>query len=161
MFKDTGISERGFLKIWNCENWNNIHTDVYTPENKAWHKSQVGHSQDQIGLSSLDRAISQAEINDWVKDYNNGLTINAIAKKYNRDNSTVEKYIANPNAVYEVKYKGRKVQNINTGKIFSSISSAAKWAGCGATTLTRHLAKDKIAGKVPETNEPAQWIEIF
>ena len=88
------------------------------------------------------------------------MTINAIAKKYKRDNGTVEKYVANPVAVQKVKYKGRQVQNVNTGKIFKSISAAAKWAGCGATTLTRHLAGDKIAGKVPDTDEPAEWIEL-
>ena len=161
IFKDTGITERGFLKIWNCETWTDIHTDVYTPENRAWHKQQIGHSEDQKGLSSLDRAITQDEINIWVNEYQNGMTINAIAKKYNRDNGTVQKYISNPNALKKVQYKGRAIKNLNTNKTFNSISAAAKWAGCGATTLTRHLATDKIAGKVPETNEPAQWEELF
>ena len=160
IFKDTGITERGFLKIWNCETWTDIHTDVYTPENRAWHKQQIGHSEDQKGLSSLDRAITQDEINIWVNEYQNGMTINAIAKKYNRDNGTVQKYISNPNAVKKVQYKGRAIKNLNTNKTFNSISAAAKWAGCGATTLTRHLATDKLAGKVPETNEPAQWEEL-
>lgn len=160
IFKDTGISERGFLKVWNCETWTDIHTDVYTPENRAWHKQQIGHSEDQKGLSSLDRAITQNEINIWVNEYQNGMTINAIAKKYNRDNGTVQKYISNPKAVKKVQYKGRAIKNLNTNKTFNSISAAAKWAGCGATTLTRHLATDKIAGKVPETNEPAQWEEL-
>lgn len=160
IFKDTGITERGFLKIWNCETWTDIHTDVYTPENRAWHKQQIGHSEDQKGLSSLDRAITQDEINIWVNEYQNGMTINAIAKKYNRDNGTVQKYISNPNALKKVQYKGRAIKNLNTNKTFNSISAAAKWAGCGATTLTRHLATDKIAGKVPETNEPAQWEEL-
>lgn len=160
MFKDTGITERGFLKIWNCETWLDVHTDVYTPENKAWHKVQTGHSEDQLGLSSLQRAIKQEEINEMVKDYNRGMSINAIAKKYNRDNSTVEKYIANPVQITKVKYRGRQVKNINTGQIFKSISAAAKWASCGSTTLTRHLATDKIAGYVPETKEPAIWEEV-
>ena len=160
IFKNTGISERGFLKIWNCETWTDIHTDVYTPENRAWHKQQIGHSEDQKGLSSLDRAITQDEINIWVNEYQNGMTINAIAKKYNRDNGTVQKYISNPNAVKKVQYRGRAIKNLNTNKTFNSISAAAKWADCGATTLTRHLATDKIAGKVPETNEPAQWEEL-
>lgn len=160
LFKNDQITERALLKVWNCETWTDIHTDVYTPENKAWHKAQVGHSEDQIGSSSLDRAIKQEEIDTWVKEYNNGMTINAIAKKYKRDNSTVEKYIHNPTSIKKVKYRGRQVQNVNTGKIFTSISAAAKWAGCGATTLTRHLTGDKIAGKVPDTNEPAQWIEL-
>ena len=156
----SGITERGFLKIWNGETWPDVHMDVYTPENKEWHKKNVGHSEDQIGLSSFDRAITQKEIDTWVQDYNKGFSINAIAKKYNRDNSTVEKYIANPVAIQKVNYKGRKVRNLNTNKVFMSISSAAKWAGCGATTLTRHLATDKIAGKIPDTNEPAKWEEI-
>jgi len=89
------------------------------------------------------------------------MTINAIAKKYNRDNGVIQKHISNPVAVKEVKHKGRKVQNINTGQIFNSISVAAKWANCGATTLTRHLNTDKIAGKVPDTQEVAQWIEVL
>lgn len=160
MFEDTGIKERGFLKIWNGETWPDVHMDVYTSENKAWHKANVGHSEDQIGLSSMDRAIKQDEIDNWIADYNTGLTINAIAKKYHRDNGTVEKYIANPVAIKTIKYRGRCVKNVNTGKVFNSISAAAKWAGCGATTLTRHLAGDKIAGKVPETEEPAEWMEI-
>lgn len=62
-------------------------------------QKNVGHSEDQAGFSSLDRAIEQDEIDDWVDDYKNGLSINAIAKKYNRDNGTVEKYIANPTAI--------------------------------------------------------------
>ena len=96
----------------------------------------------------------------WIKEYNNGLTINALAKKYNRDNGTVEKYINNPVAVSKIKYKGRKVKNIETGLIFKSISEAARWASCGATTLSRHINGDKIAGIVPDTNEPAHWEEI-
>lgn len=155
-----GITERCLLKVWNCENWTEIHNDVYTEENKALHKQQVGHSADQIGLSSFDRAIKQNEIDIWVQEYNKGLSINAIAKKYGRDNSTVEKYIHNPVATTRIKYRGRRLQNVETQQIFESISKAAKWAGCGATTLTRHLTTDKIAGKVPETNQPAHWIEL-
>jgi len=34
IFKDTGITERGFKKVWNNENWITVHSDVYTPENK-------------------------------------------------------------------------------------------------------------------------------
>lgn len=159
-FKNNEITEQALLKVWNGETWTDIHMDVYTPENKAWHKAQVGHSEDQLGLPSCDRAIKQDEINQWVNDFNSGLSINAIAKKYGRDNGTVEKYINNPNSIQKVQYRGRKIQNVNTGEIFKSISAAAKWAGCGATTLTRHLTSDKIAGKVPNTNEPAHWIEL-
>ena len=114
-----------------------------------------------MGLSSLNRAIKQDEINNWLKEYSEGKSINAIAKKYGRDNGTVEKYINNPKSIEKVKYKGRSLKNINTGKIFKSINAAAKWAGCGATTLTRHLASDRIAGEVPDTKEPAIWEELL
>lgn len=160
-FKDSGISARGFKKVWDNENWPGIHEDVYTEENKLWHKNCVGHSEDQIGLSSLDRAINQEEIDLMYKDYQNGMNVYQLSKKYNRDCGIISKYMANPVAIQKINYKGRVVKNINTGLIFTSISKAAKWAGCGATTLTRHLYTDKIAGKVPETGEPAKWIEIL
>ena len=59
-----------------------------------------------------------------------------------------------------MEYNSRRVQNVETGMVFKPINSAAKWAKCGATTLTRHLTTDKIAGKVPKTGEPAHWIEL-
>lgn len=46
MFKDTGITLRGFKKVWDNETWPNIHEDVYTEENKQWHKNNIGHSED-------------------------------------------------------------------------------------------------------------------
>lgn len=158
---EKGISERCLIKIWNNENWTTVHTDVYTEKNKNLHKKQVGHKEDQLGLSSLDRVIKQEEIDLWVKDYSQGLSINAIAKKYHRDNGTVQKYISNPIGIKSIKYSGRILKNLETEKIFKSINSAAKWAGCGATTLTRHLCTDKTAGKIPDTNEPAHWEELF
>ncbi len=156
----TGITERGFKKIWDNETWIGVHDDVYTPENKEWHKKNVGHSLDQVGLSSLDRAIKQDEIDQYIQKYKEGYSVNAIAKMFHRDHGTVLKYINNPTAIKKVNYKGRKLKNINTGLTFSSISKAAKWAGCGATTLTRHLETDKTAGTVPDTHESAIWEEI-
>lgn len=159
-FDYSGITPRGFKKIWDGENWTHIHMDVYTEANKELHKHNSGHSADQIGLSSLDRAIKQQEIDLMVADYKQGMSIQQISNKYGRDYGIVQKYLANPVETKKVNYLGRILKNVNTGKIFNSISAAAKWAGCGATTLTRHLNTDKIAGKVPETNEPAIWIEI-
>lgn len=157
---EQGITQRCLLKVWNGETWLGIHMEVYTPENKAFHKQQVDHREDNLGKSSLDRAIPQEEIDLWVQEYNNGNSINAIAKKYGKDNGTVEKYIHNPKAISEVKYHGRTVKNLETNKIFNSISAAARWAGCGATTLTRHLSTDCTAGKVPNSDQPAHWIEL-
>ena len=159
-YLERGISERCLKKVWDCETWTDIHTDVYTEENKLIHKKQTGHSQDQIGLSSLDRAIKQPEIDAMCRDFENGLSINAIAKKYKRDNGTVKRYINNPHEITKISYRGRTIQNVETQQIFYSISSAAKWAGCGASTLTRHLSSDKIAGKIPNTDIDAHWIEL-
>lgn len=158
-YLEKGITERCLLKVWSGENWPNVHSDVYTEENREWHKKQVGHSEDQAGQSSQDRAIKQAEIDAWVIEFQKGKTVHAIAKQYHRDAGVVEKYLANPVAVI-VKLSGRKVKNLETGKEFPSINQAAKWARCGATTLTRHLHKDGVAGKVPDTDEPAHWIEL-
>lgn len=159
-YEETGITLRGFLHVWNGKHWTDIHMDVYTEDNKKWHKNNIGHSEDQKGLSSSDRAYSQELIDSMYQDYLNGMNAYQISSKYKKDCATVIKYLAKPEAVQKVKYSGRKLQNLNTGKIFPSVSSAAKWAKCGATTLTRHLNTDKIAGVVPETNEPAKWIEL-
>lgn len=109
----------------------------------------------------MNRAIKQDEIDLWVIEYNNGLSINAIAKKYKRDNGIIKKYITNPVSISKIKYRGRTIQCINNGKIFNSITSASKWASCGATTLTRYLTSDRIAGRIPDTGEPAEWIGIL
>lgn len=150
------------IKKYGAENWQHIHSDVYTEENKLWHSTYgVGHSEDQLGLSSDDRTLKQEEIDKIYLDYTqNHMSIRELSKKYNRDYGVIEKYINNPKEVSQVKYKGRKIQNIETKKIFNSISSAAKWALCGATTITRHLYDNKPAGKVPDTLENAHWIEI-
>lgn len=159
-YLERGIKERTLIKVWYGETWVNIHNDVYSKENKEWHKNQHSVSNNQKKLSSQDRKIKKEEVQLFLKDYNDGMTINAIAKKYHRDNGTIEKYINNPNQMEKVNYNGRKVQNIETGKIFNSINSASKWANCGATTLTRHLASDCTAGKIPNLNIPAHWKEL-
>jgi group I intron endonuclease len=161
LYKNLGLPERSFTKIWKNETWQDVHQDVYTPENKQWHKNKaIGHSEDQIGKSSTDRALKQEEIDSFCKDYANGMTINAIAKKYNRDNMVIKKYLANPVEIKKVKLAGIQVRNIETGIVFSSINKAAKWANCGATTLRNHLYDGKKAGCVPVTAQPAHWEEI-
>jgi hypothetical protein len=96
-----------------------------------------------------------------LNDYKSGMTINAIAKKYHHDNNTVKKYLLNPNfKPTNSSNQGRKVKNIETQLTFNSISAAARWAKCGATTLSNHLASDGAAGKIPNTNEIAHWIEL-
>lgn len=161
-YLDLGITERGLKKIWDGETWENIHMDVYTQENREWHrKNDAKPHTSQIGLSSEDRRIKKEEVELWKKEREQGLSINQIAKKYHRDNGIVLKYLNDPSQLNQkIKYRGRQLKNLETEKVFTSISAAARWAGCGATTLTRHLASDKIAGKVPETQQPATWIEL-
>lgn len=157
---DLGIAERTLIKVWHNENWTTVHQDVYTEENKAKHKNQNGPSQFK-NVSNEGRKYSKQEVALMKEDYQNGMTINAIAKKYHRDNSTVKKYlVGNCTPGGKINYNGRKVQNIETQIIFESVSAAARWANCGKTTLRTHLATDKIAGTVPETGESAHWIEL-
>lgn len=157
---DLGIAERTLIKVWHNENWTTVHQDVYTEENKAKHKNRFGASCFK-GVSNEGRRYTKKEVALMKEDYNNGMTINAIAKKYHRDNGTVKKYlVGNGQPGEAIPYSGRKVQNVETQIIFESVSAAARWAGCGKTTLRTHLATDKVAGKIPETGEPAHWIEL-
>lgn len=158
LYQYCGITKRGFKKVWRLETWVHVHTDVYTPENLEWHATKAcGHVKDQIGKSPQDRAYSQELIDKMYKDYSNGMNVHQIAKKYNRDNSTVKKYMLNPKAVTKVNLKGIKVRNIETRQEFPSLSAAGRWAKCSASTVRRHLESDKAAGTVPDTGEIAHW----
>ena len=49
------IGTSGFHKIWNGETWKKIHMDVYTPENKEFHR-KVRNSHPGKGLSPFSYA---------------------------------------------------------------------------------------------------------
>lgn len=55
--------------------------------------------------------------------------------------------------------KARKVQCINTGEIFNTISEAAKWCNTDIGNITKQIKaiKRKTAGKHPVTKEKLQW----
>lgn len=160
LYKECGLAKKGFQNIWKNQTWKSIHQDVYTDENKKWHSTfAVGHSEDQKGLSSQDRQLTQEEVDAIYKDFLNGYSISQLVKKYNRDYGTIQRYISNP-VVSKVNFSGIKIKNKETQKVFSSISSAAHWAKCGATTIRRHLYDKKSAGTVPEMNVPAHWEPI-
>lgn len=133
-----------------------MHTDVYTPENLKWHSTVAcGHSEDQKGKSPQDRAYSQELIDKMYADYCSGMNVFQIAKKYNRDASTIKKYMLCPIATKKVQLKGIRVKNIETNQIFDSLSAAARWASCNANTINRHLVDGKAAGIIPNSNTPA------
>ena len=157
LYQNSGISKRGFKKVWRMETWTHVHVDVYTQENLKWHSTvALGHSEDQIGKSSQDRAYSQELIDKMYKDYREGMNINQIAKKYNRDNSTIKRYMLNPKSV-KVNTTGIQIKNIETQKEFKSISAASRWAHCSPNTIRRHLESDKAAGTIPDSGKVAHW----
>lgn len=47
------IQFNGFHKIWKGETWKNVHMDVYTLENKEFHKHNTGQSGSSNGRSKL------------------------------------------------------------------------------------------------------------
>lgn len=157
IYKNCGLTKRGFQKIWKHETWLEIHQDVYTPENKQWHKQ---FAAGQTNNTAIQDRLKQEEIDNIVKDHKAGMEIKDLVKKYHHDYGIIEKYLSHPVEQKNVPTRGRQIQNVETGLIFKSISAAARWAHCGATTITRHLYDNKPAGVVPETNVKAHWKEI-
>lgn len=52
LYKDR-IGESGFHKIWNNETWKNIKQEVYTSENKKFHKNNTANKGSKNGRSKL------------------------------------------------------------------------------------------------------------
>lgn len=110
---------------------------------------------------------------NFIAEYPN-LTAAAQAFGYPRDNSiakVINKY-DNRKLAYNFQWSCEKVdkmpvyqsnaktgiRNINTGKVFSSIREAAKWAGIDKEGIRRVLNKpQRSAGKLPETGEKLYW----
>ena len=53
LYKDR-IGESGFHKIWNNETWKTIKQEVYTPENKEFHKNNTANKGSKNGRSKLN-----------------------------------------------------------------------------------------------------------
>lgn len=110
---------------------------------------------------------------NFIAEYPN-LTMAAQACGYKQDNS-IAKVINgydNRKLAYNFQWSREKVdkmpvyqsetrigvRNINTGKVFSSIREAAKWAGIDKEGIRRVLnGEQKSAGKHPDTNEKLYW----
>lgn len=52
MFKDK-ISYSAFKKVWNGYTWEDLHSEVYTKENKFWHKHNSPLSRGELNHNSL------------------------------------------------------------------------------------------------------------
>ena len=89
------IGESGFHKIWNCETWKGIMEEVYTPENKEFHKHNTANKGSQNGRSKLTeievKEIRQRRKNgekllDVYQDYQDKLTYGSFTNVWTYQN---------------------------------------------------------------------------
>lgn len=162
-YKDA-ISKRGLQKVWHFETWKHIYPEVYTDENRKWHKTQSKAHQNgnkDLGNNNRQRACTDEEVQLMRKLRQEGWSYNKIAEKINRSNAVVQKYCQ-----FQECKKNNKIQNsiivknIETGLVFDSLTQAAKWANCSRNTISKHKNTTHHAGVVPTTNEPAYWITL-
>lgn len=158
------ISKRGLQKVWHFETWKHILPEVYTEENRLWHKTQAKANVKgnlELGDNNKSRAASEEEIELMRKLRREGLSYDKISQLVNRSASIVQKYCKfqeckNPNKVHN----SIMVKNKETGLVFNSLTEAAKWAKCSRDTISKHRDTQKTAGTVPTTEEPAHWISL-
>ena len=77
LYKDR-IGESGFHKIWNNETWKNIKQEVYTEENKEFHKHNTSNSGSKNGRSKL----TEQEVRDIRLRRKNGETLSKVYEDY-------------------------------------------------------------------------------
>ena len=155
------ISKRGLQKVWHYETWLHILPEVYTDENKLWHSTYAKSNIDgnkHLGKSNAERACSEEEIKKMRELRKQGLSYNKIHEITKRSTSVIRKYCLhqesnNPNG-------GIQVKNLETGLIFSSQSSAAKWANCDHHDINKYVNTQNGVGIVPSTGELAHWITL-
>lgn len=158
------ISKRGLQKVWHFETWKHIYPEVYTDENRLWHKTQAKKHQRgnvELGLNNKQRACTEEEIIKMRELRAAGLPYRKIGEIMARSQSVVQKYCKfqeckKPNRIG----KSIIVKNIETGLVFDSLTEAAKWAGCDRHALSNCRDTTSTAGVVPTTNEPAHWITL-
>lgn len=149
------ISKRGLQKVWHYETWLNVMPEVYTEENKLWHKTKAkGFSQKNI-KGNEERKIDEETIQNIKIDFSKGIPVTKISKKYKVAYSTAYKYAHNQES--EKPTNGISIKNIETGKIFSSYTKAAEWASTSRKTIAKCVDTKKSAGIVPESKVPATW----
>ena len=94
LFKDR-IGESGFHKIWNGITWQNIMSEIYTEENKNFHKHNTANSGSQNGRSRLNeedvknirlRRKNGEKIREVYKDYQDKLTYGSFTNVWTYQN---------------------------------------------------------------------------
>ena len=68
LFKDK-ISYSAFKKIWNGYTWADLHSEVYTQENKNWHKHNTPKARGELNYNSLYTNSEIIEIRKFYVDH--------------------------------------------------------------------------------------------
>lgn len=164
------ISKRGFKKVWQYKTWLGVLPEVYSDENMKWHATYAKSSSDgnvSLGKNNTMRACSQEEIQKMRQLREQGLSYEKISHIVNRSVQVIRKYCLHQEAVIPQADGSRQpraiaVKNIETGLVFNSLKSAAKWAGITNTKylseIVHHKSYNKsTSGHVPSTGERAHW----
>ena len=89
------IGESGFHKIWNGDTWKNIMPEVYTTENKNFHKHNTSNQGSKNGRSKMTeqdvyqirlRRKNGENIREVYKDYSNKLTYGSFTNIWSYQN---------------------------------------------------------------------------
>lgn len=158
------ISKSGLRKIWQFQTWKNIMPEVYSEENRLWHKTYAKKHENrnkQLGENNQKRACSEEEIKKIRELRESGLSYNKISQLVGRSKSVVRKYCLFQECKNPTK-NGWSVQvkNIETNLIFNSYTLAAKWANCDRKIISKAVNLNKTAGTVPTTGAAAHWITL-
>lgn len=153
------ISKRGLQKVWQYETWLNIMPEVYTPENIQWHATKAkGFIQKSI--NNAERQVKKEEVDEMIRLHRLGKSYDEIAKEIGRSKTTVRKYcLAGEWKQATSVNGGKRVKNLETGKIFESLSQAADWVGIDRRLFRKHISDrhQDCYGKVPGTDQLAHW----
>lgn len=155
------ISKRGLQKVWHFETWRHILPEVYTEENRQWHKTASKENFNgnlNLGKNNKKRACGEEEIELMRQLRKGGLSYAKIAERVGRSVGVVQKYCKFQECKNNNKISNSIiVKNIETGLVFDSLTEAAKWSQCDKHTISKNKNTTKSAGIVPSSNEPAHW----
>lgn len=84
LYKDK-ISRSAFNKIWVGDTWPNLHMDVYTDENKIWHKHNSPSARGELNQWALYTNIEVLEIRKYYVNHTLTETYNKFGSKQNKD----------------------------------------------------------------------------
>lgn len=107
----------------------------------------------------LNKRERYENVDEIIKDYQDGNTYNYIAEKYNINISTLT-LLLKRQGVYKKRTESSKIKVVclNNRRVFNSITEARDWCNNGSKISQACKNKRKHAGKHPETGEPLKWM---